>query len=78
MGYSGEDVYILRQVASRGESPTTELLRMWGSKMYKVDHLLKLFAKLKYQRAMNIILPFGELSLKFKKFTFKPQISWFY
>lgn len=60
MGFSSEEVYAFRQAPARGESPTAEILRAWGSRGYKVDQLFELLMAIQQQRAMQVLLPLGK------------------
>lgn len=48
-----------------GERPTEALLRIWGSKGYKIVDLYAIFFQLKLIRCMKVLLPYGTFHVTF-------------
>lgn len=48
-----------------GEKPTEALLRIWGSKGYRVTDLYKLFISLKLHRCMEYLYPYCKYKIFF-------------
>lgn len=59
MRVTSNDVEVCRRAPARGQSCTGELLRVWGSRGFTVDHLYVLLAKLGQKRAMILINDYG-------------------
>lgn len=62
------DIDACQRLKPGGERPTEALLRIWGSKGYKISDLYKIFAKLKLVRCMQLLRNYGMIFLNFLNF----------
>lgn len=64
------DIDACQRLKPGGERPTEALLRIWGSKGYKISDLYKVFAKLKLVRCMQLLRNYGIIFLNFLKLSY--------